>query len=125
MGEDCHGKLPYKDDSPTCSALDARTNVEESCNKKQSCLLTADENVYGKSLCPRVNKYLRFEYACVPLPMDSDEKKDDVLKHDKNVTTSKETPESVETPLVKEPNSSSGRQAISLDSPLHIVTYYI
>ena len=107
IGEDCHGKLPYKDDSPTCSALDARANVEESCNKKQSCLLTADENVYGKSLCPHVNKYLRFEYACVPLPMDSDEKKDEVTKHaeDKNTTTSKETAESVETPLVKEANS--------------------
>ena len=69
-GEDCHGKLPYKDDSPTCSALDARENVRKSCNNKQTCLLFADENIYGKSLCPRVNKYLHLTYTCRYLPAD-------------------------------------------------------
>lgn len=68
-GEDCKGKLPYKDDSPTCSALDARENVEKSCNNKQTCLLFSDENIYGKSLCPHVNKYLSLTYTCVP-PID-------------------------------------------------------
>ena len=76
-GEDCHGKMPYRDDAPTCSALDAQTNIDESCNDKQSCLLKADENVYGKKLCPHVNKYLQLKYACVPLS-ESGVKKDKV-----------------------------------------------
>ena len=62
--------MSYRDDAPTCSALDARANVEEACNDKQSCLLTSDENTYGKSLCPHVNKYLQLKYACVPLDDD-------------------------------------------------------
>lgn len=65
-GKDCHGDLPYKDDSPTCSALDAKSKIQEECNGKQTCLLFADENVYGKSLCPNVNKYLHVDYFCFP-----------------------------------------------------------
>eukprot|EP00111_Clytia_hemisphaerica_P021834 TCONS_00064186-protein len=80
-GEDCHGKMSYRDDAPTCSALDARANVEEACNDKQSCLLTADENTYGKSLCPHVNKYLQLKYACAPLD-DDVISKDTRPKHD-------------------------------------------
>lgn len=68
-GEDCKGKLPYKDDSPTCSALDAKENIEKSCNTKQTCILFADDNIYGKSLCPHVNKYLHVSYTC-ELPQD-------------------------------------------------------
>ena len=79
-GEDCHGKMPYRDDAPTCSALDAQTNIQESCNDKQSCLLKADENVYGKKLCPHVNKYLQLKYACVPLSESGGEKKDKVTE---------------------------------------------
>lgn len=71
-GEDCKGKLPYKDDSPTCSALDARENVQKSCNSKQTCLLFSDENIYGKSLCPRVNKYLHLTYTCMAFPSPQD-----------------------------------------------------
>ena len=65
-GKDCNGELPYKDDSPTCSALDAKSNVQNSCNGKQTCLLFADENIFGKSLCPNVNKYLHLDYVCLP-----------------------------------------------------------
>ena len=73
--------MSYRDDAPTCSALDARANVEEACNDKQSCLLTADENTYGKSLCPHVNKFLQLKYACVPLD-DDVMSKDTGPKHD-------------------------------------------
>ena len=67
-GQDCNGDLPYKDETPSCSALDALANVEDQCSDKQTCLLQADENIYGKALCPNVNKYLRIEYFCRPLP---------------------------------------------------------
>ncbi|XP_002169231.4 uncharacterized protein LOC100215668 [Hydra vulgaris] len=63
-GESCLGPLEYKDEAPTCSALDARTNVQSSCDGKQTCLLFADDNIYGKSLCPNVNKYLHLRYTC-------------------------------------------------------------
>lgn len=69
-GKDCKGDLPYKDESPTCSALDAKSNVENSCNGKQTCLLFADDNIYGKSLCPNVNKYLYLKYSCIQMPTD-------------------------------------------------------
>ena len=63
-GESCLGPLAYKDEAPTCSALDARANVQASCDGKQTCLLFADDNIYGKSLCPNVNKYLHLRYTC-------------------------------------------------------------
>ena len=69
-GEDCRGKLPYKDEAPTCSALDAKSNVQSSCDGKQTCLLFSDENIYGKSLCPHVNKYLNLKYSCSLLSAD-------------------------------------------------------
>lgn len=67
-GRDCRGELPYKDESPTCSALDAKSNVQNFCEGKQTCLLFADDNIYGKSLCPSVNKYLYLTYYCSDLP---------------------------------------------------------
>ena len=67
-GKDCRGILPYKDEAPTCSALDARSNVQNSCDGKQTCLLFADDNIYGKSLCPNVNKYLYLTYSCTETP---------------------------------------------------------
>ena len=73
--------MPYRDDAPTCSALDAQSNIEESCNEKQSCLLKADENVYGKKLCPHVNKYLQLKYACLQLSENNNgEKKSKVTE---------------------------------------------
>ncbi len=68
-GQDCHGKLPYKDDSPTCSALDAKYNVEKSCEGRRFCLLHANEAEYGRSLCPNVNKYLSVSYFCEEPPV--------------------------------------------------------
>ena len=69
-GRDCRGPLPYKDESPSCSALDAKSNVKSSCDGKQTCLLFADDNIYGKSLCPNVNKYLYLTYTCTQTPKD-------------------------------------------------------
>eukprot|EP00794_Sanderia_malayensis_P003319 gene3319-3804_t len=68
-GQDCHGKLPFKDESPTCSALDAKYNVERFCEGKQLCMLHANEATYGSSLCPNVNKYLQVGYFCEETPV--------------------------------------------------------
>lgn len=66
-GQDCNGDLPYKDESPSCSIQDAKTTINDSCNGRQTCLLFADENMYGKHSCQNVNKYLHIEYMCFPI----------------------------------------------------------
>eukprot|EP00795_Rhopilema_esculentum_P014410 gene14410-5464_t len=63
-GQDCHGSLPYKDESPTCSALDAKYNVQRFCEGRRFCLVHADDTTYGRSLCPNINKYLHVTYFC-------------------------------------------------------------
>ena len=67
-GQDCHGHLPYKDESPTCSALDAKYNVQRFCEGRRFCLVHADQATYGRSLCPNVNKYLYVTYFCEDPP---------------------------------------------------------
>ena len=68
-GQDCHGKLPFKDESPTCSALDAKYNVEKFCEGRRFCLLNANEGTYGRSLCPNVNKYMQVSFFCEDPPV--------------------------------------------------------
>ena len=67
-GQDCHGALPYKDESPTCSALDAKYNVQRYCEGRRFCLVHADDATYGRSLCPNINKYLQLTYFCEDPP---------------------------------------------------------
>ena len=67
-GHDCHGPLPYRDESPTCSALDAKYNVQSFCEGKPTCMLKADDATYGRALCPNVNKYLYVTYYCEDSP---------------------------------------------------------
>ena len=63
-GEDCRGRLPYKDSVPNCIHKTAFDSVHYLCNGRHSCDLVAESALFGEDPCPGVNKYLEVKYSC-------------------------------------------------------------
>ena len=62
-GRDCNGKLT-RDNIPLCFAPNALATVRDTCQGQQSCDLYSEPNLYGRSTCPPVEKYLQVSYVC-------------------------------------------------------------
>lgn len=63
-GEDCRGRLDYRDDIPNCSNEKVLNTVKILCEDRRSCELEAEPALFGDDICPGVNKYLIVAYSC-------------------------------------------------------------